>query len=517
MDWYQFNPFGYIIKKKKEETPEALLTSTQDDGSTIINTGSAAGLYTHVMNMDVLIKNESDAIRRYREISKYPEVDIAIDEIVNEAICVDNENNICTLNLHHLKLPESIKTKINESFEEVINLLNFEKKAHDYFRNWYIDGRQYFLITVDKDSPRYGIQQIDMIDAQKIRKIKKIHKKKDPQSGIDVIDNIEEFFIFNERGINATVNYEGTKLSVDSVVYCTSGLFDQVTNMMMGYLHKAIKPTNQLKMIEDATVIYKIARAPERRIFYIDVGNLPKSKAEQYLTDVMNKYKNKIVYDAQTGEIRSQSNHQSMLEDFYLARRDGGKGTEITTLPSTGGFNNMDDVEYFRQKVYMSLNVPISRLLPQQNFSLGRSNEITRDELKFNKFVKRLRNKYSQVLLDILKIQLITKNIIKSEEWEDIVNDILIIYNEDNNFVELKETELLSNRLTIVQQIEPYIGKYFSEKWVKTNVLRLTDEDIKNIDRDISTEGSTEGSDTKNESDEIISDQEEDEENNNAN
>lgn len=452
-----------------------------DDGSTVISS-SAAAYYSQVVDMDTSIKNENDLIRRYREIAHHPECDAAIEEITNEAICVDEDGEVCKLNLEKLKVSDGVKKKIQEEFDEVKYLLDFNEKAHDYFRNWYIDGRQYYIITLDAENAKEGIQKIDYVDSRKIRKVKKIEKRKDPGTGVDVITKVEEFFIYNERGVQPS-SVQGIRLAPDSVIYVPSGLFDQNSQLMFSYLHKAVKPVNQLKMLEDATVVYRIARAPERRIFYIDVGNLPKVKAEQYVTDIMNKYKNKIVYDASTGEVRDDRKFQSMIEDYWMPRREGGKGTEITTLPGGQNLSQIEDVNYFQQKVYQSLNVPISRLLPGQNFSLGRSNEITRDELKFNKFVSRLRNRFGRILLDTLKVQLIAKNIVTSDDWREVEKNIAIDFVNDNNFVELRDNELWMGRLQMLQLVDPYVGKYFSPDWVKTKILKLTEEEQEEMDK----------------------------------
>jgi hypothetical protein len=373
---------------------------------------------------------------------------------------------------------------MHDEFEEILALLKFNENAHDLFRKWYIDGRQYHVITLDPARAKDGILKVELIDSRKIRKVKKVDKKKDPKSGVDLVVKVEEYFIYNEKGIDAS-STSGVKLSLDSVIYAPSGLYDQNTNMMFSYLHKAVKPTNQLKMLEDAVVINTLARAPERRIFYIDVGNLPKLKAEQYVTDIMNKYRNKVVYDATTGEVRDDRKHTSMLEDFWLPRREGGKGTEITTLPGSGQLINNDLITYFQQKLYQSLNVPVSRLQPSQGFSLGRSSEITRDELKFNKFVGRLRNKFSQILLDLLRVQLIAKNIIKEDEWFDLEKFISVKFKNDNNFVELKENELWQGRITMLQQIDGYVGKWVSPAWVQKNILKLSDEDVKSMEQEL--------------------------------
>jgi hypothetical protein len=478
------NIFGFQINyKKKEEQLQTVVTPTSEDGSVVLSS-SAAAYYSTVVDMDTSIKNENDLIRRYREISLQPECDAAIEEITNEAICVDDKGEVAKLNLEELKVSDSLKKKIQFEFDEVKHVLDFDVKAHDLFRNWYIDGRMYHLITIDADKPKEGILKVEFVDSRKIRKIKKIEKQKDKATGVDVIKSVEEFFIYNEKGIDAS-STQGIKLSIDSVVYVPSGLYDQNSNMMFSYLHKAVKPVNQLKMLEDAVVIYRIARAPERRIFYIDVGNLPKVKAEQYVTDIMNKYRNKIVYDASTGEVRDDRKYMSMLEDFWMPRREGGKGTEITTLPGGQTLGQMEDVNYFQQKLYQSLNVPVSRLLPSQNFSLGRTNEITRDELKFNKFVSRLRNRFAQLLIDLLKVQLIAKNIISADEWKEVEKNINIEFTNDNNFVEMRDSDLWQNRFAMLNQVSTYVGQYFSPEWVKKEILKLTEEEIEAMDKEI--------------------------------
>ena len=476
--------FGFQINlKKKQEQIQSVVTPTSEDGSTVVSS-SAAAYYSQVVDMDTSIKNENDLIRRYREVSFHPECDAAIEEITNEAICLDEKGEVVQLNLEELKVGDGVKKKIQDEFYQVKSLFDFDVKAHDHFRNWYIDGRQYHIMTLNPERPKDGILKIQYVDARKIRKIKQIEKKKDPKTGVDVVTKIDEYYIYNEKGVDAT-STQGIKLSVDSVLYCPSGLFDQNSQMMFSYLHKAVKPVNQLKMLEDAVVIYRIARAPERRIFYIDVGNLPKFKAEQYVTDIMNKYKNKIVYDASTGEVRDDRKYMSMLEDFWMPRREGGKGTEITTLPGGQTLGQMEDVNYFQQKLYQSLNVPVSRLLPQQNFTLGRSNEITRDELKFNKFVTRLRNQFGQLLMDALRVQLIAKNVVSADDWAEVEKKIFVEFTNDNNFVEMRDAELWQNRFGMLNQVAPYVGTYFSADWVKRNILRLTEEEMKEMDKEV--------------------------------
>ena len=481
--------FGFEIKRKEEQDLPSVVTPTSAaDGSTIVNTGvNAGGYYGMVMDLEGVIKNENDLIRRYREVSQYSDCDGAIEDIVNEAIVANEQKKPIEIVLDELKLSEPIKKKIREEFANVLDLLKFDERAHETFRTWYIDGRLYYQILINQDNVKDGIVELRYIDPRKIRRIKNIKKEKQAVTGVEVVKEIEEYYLYNDKGITEQTT-QGVKLALDSVVYCPSGYVDQNTGMMMSYLHKAIKPVNQLKMIEDALVIYRISRAPERRIFYIDVGNLPKLKAEQYVSDIMNKFRNKIVYDATTGETRDDRRHLSMMEDFWMPRREGGKGTEITTLPGGQNLGEIQDIEYFQQKLYHSLNVPISRLQQQQGFSIGRSTEISRDEVKFNKFIVRLRKKFSMLFSHALRVQLIAKNIIKPEEWDDIVSKIKYDYLEDNHYSELKDAEILTQRVQILQQLDPYVGKYYSQAWIRKNVLRLDEEDIKQIEKEIEEE-----------------------------
>jgi hypothetical protein len=439
-----------------------------------------------VVDLEGVIKNENDLIKRYREVAQYPDCDSAIEDIINEAIIADSDEPPVNVVLDDLKMSESIKTKIRDEFEEVLKLFKFDERGHDIFRNWYIDGRVYYHILLDDKKPKDGIVELRYIDPRKIRKIKNVEKKKNDK-GVEVVTKTEEYYLYNDKGITQATT-QGVKLSLDSVIYCPSGLIDSNTNMMLSHLHKAIKPVNQLKMIEDSLVIYRISRAPERRIFYIDVGNLPKLKAEQYVNDIMNKFRNKVVYDASTGEVRDDRKHMSMMEDFWMPRREGGKGTEITTLPGGQNLGDIADINYFQTKLYNSLNVPISRLQPQQGFSLGRSTEISRDEVKFNKFITRLRKKFSNLFSEALRIQLVAKNIIRPEEWDEIWQDIRFEYQMDNHFSELKNNEILQQRINALQLMEPYVGKYYSVEYVRRNVLMQTEEEVKEIDAQIQDE-----------------------------
>jgi hypothetical protein len=393
-----------------------------------------------------------------------------------------------------LKQPQSIKKKIEEEFELIKKMLNFNNLADDLFKRWYIDGRIYFHAVVNERNPKEGLQELRYIDPRKIRKVREVKKDRDLKTGADIIKSIAEYYIYNDRGTNtqtygAQVNV-GLRIAPESVINVNSGLMDAKNTFVISYIHKAIKPLNQLRMIEDASVIYRISRAPERRIFYIDVGNLPKGKAEQYIRDIMIKYRNKMVYDANTGELRDDRKHMSMLEDFWLPRREGGKGTEITTLPGGQNLGEMDDVLYFQKKLLNSLNVPLSRLEPQGGgmIGLGRTTEITREELKFNKFIIRLRNKFSQIFDHALSIQLSLKGVCSKEEWDEFKEYIYYDYKKDNNFTELKESELLRERITTVTQVDPFIGRYFSQDWVRKNVLQMTEEEIEEMKKQIEEE-----------------------------
>ena len=389
--------------------------------------------------------------------------------------------------LDNLQVSTSIKKRIKEEFERILQLLDFNNKAHDIFRRWYVDGRIFYHKVIDSQNPRKGIQQLRYIDPRKIKKVREVQT--DKKGGVDVVKKFKEFYIYNQHGHQVNNTSTGVKLTFDSIAYCPSGLIDMHKGTVLSYLNKAIKPVNQLRMIEDSVVIYRISRAPERRIFYIDVGNLPKIKAEQYLKDVMNRYRNKLVYDASTGEIRDDRNHMSMLEDFWLPRREGGRGTEITTLPGGANLGEIDDITYFQRKLYRSLNVPISRLEAEQNFSLGRSTEITRDELKFTKFVGKLRKKFSVIFNDLLRTQLILTGVIAEEEWKQMSEHIQFDFLQDNNFTELKNAELLKERLEMLSQVENYVGTYFSKEWVKKNVLHLTDDEIGEMQKQMDSEG----------------------------
>ena len=460
--------FGFEIKRKEKELG-AVTPPATDDGTYDISGG---GFYSTILDTDGRSRTEDDLIRRYRDIAIQPECDSAIEDIVSEAIASDERDMCVSIALDNLQVSTSIKKRIKEEFERILQLLDFNNKAHDIFRRWYVDGRLFYHKVIDTKSPRKGIQQLRYIDPRKIKKVREVQT--DKKGGVDVVKKFKEFYIYNQHGHQVNNTSTGVKLTFDSISYCPSGLIDMHKGTVLSYLNKAIKPVNQLRMIEDAVVIYRISRAPERRIFYIDVGNLPKIKAEQYLRDVMNRYRNKLVYDASTGEIRDDRNQMSMLEDFWLPRREGGRGTEITTLPGGANLGEIDDITYFQRKLYRSLNVPISRLEAEQNFSLGRSTEITRDELKFTKFVARLRKKFSVIFTDMLRTQLVLKGVIADEEWKDMKEHIQYDFLQDNNFTELKNAELMKERLEMLGQVESYVGQYFSKSWVKKNAVSYT-------------------------------------------
>lgn len=477
------NIFGFTIKPRTapEEKFASVVTPSNSDGSLVVNSGIFGEAYGVAFDIDGQIKNEVELINRYRTLAAYPEVSEAIEDIVNEAVSVNPDEPVCTISVDAIPVPPAIKKKITEAFEEVLNLFDFNTKGHEIFERWYVDGKVYYQILLDVDKPKNGIQELREIDPRKIKKIKNI-KKKRLHSGIEVIDEVEEYFIFNDQGITNTTS-SGVRLSVDSVVMATSGIIDQTNGLILSNIHKAIKPANQLKMLEDAVVIYRIVRAPERRVFYIDVGGLPKGKAEQYVTDIMNKFKNKLVYDAHTGEVADAKKHTSMMEDFWLPRRDGGKGTEITTLPGGQGLSQIDDLDYFKDKLYHSLNVPVSRMKPETGFSLGRSNEVSRDEIKFAKFIDKQQSKFAQLLLGALRVQLISKGIINSSDWESFNQKIRIKFARDNYFSELKEVEILNNRAQAALQMDSMVGKYYSREWIQRKILRLTDAEIREIEK----------------------------------
>lgn len=477
-----------------KEPIKSFITPDSDDGAISV----AGGFFgNHYVDFDGGARNDTDLIKKYRDMALHAEVEMAVDDIVNESIVFDGFKEPVSIYLDDLDASESIKNKIRDEFKFLLKTLDFYDKGYEIFRRWYVDGKLYFHIILDPQNPKKGIHEVRPIDPIKIKKIRKVNKKVDPKTGVSLIDSIEEFFVYldaNDTGqpgasTDKLLTEQGIKVAPDSISYTHSGLFDSSKKRVLGYLQKAIKPLNQLRMIEDAVVIYRISRAPERRIFYVDVGNLPKNKAEAYLRDIMNRYKNKLVYDASTGQIRDEHRHMSMMEDYWMPRREGGRGTEISTLDGGQNLGEMEDVEYFQKKLYKSLNVPISRLEAENGFNMGRSSEITRDEVKFFKFIERLRKKFSELFHNLLKVQLISKGILTEEDWNNSYNDAIFFdFTKDSYFSELKENELIKERIDLLQTVDDYIGKYYSIEYVRKNILKQTEDEIKEIDAQIKSE-----------------------------
>jgi len=498
--------FGFSIEDT-DKTPPSVVSPVPQNNEDGVDHYLTSGFFGSYVDIEGVYKTEFDLIKRYREMSLHPECDSAIEDIINEAVVSDSNDSPVEIELSNLNASDGIKNKIRKEFKYILDLLDFDKKAHEIYRNWYIDGRIYYHKIIDLKNPQEGIQELRYIDAMKMRYIRQQKKKPgDQANAINRLNNrnpdpmdyefpeIDEYFLYQPKLTYPVANPtqaggdKGIKIAKDAITYCTSGLVDRNKGNTLSYLHKAIKSLNQLRMIEDSLVIYRLSRAPERRIFYIDVGNLPKMKAEQYLRDVMMRYRNKLVYDANTGEIRDDKKYMAMLEDFWLPRREGGRGTEISTLPGGQNLGEITDIEYFKKKLYRSLNVPPSRMDGEGGFNLGRSSEILRDELKFTKFVGRLRKRFSNMFNDMLKTQLILKNIITPEDWEVMSEHIQYDFLYDNHFSELKEAELLNERLTLAQAADPYIGKYYSQDYVRRKILRQTDMEIIEQDKLIEKE-----------------------------
>ena len=484
--------FGFNITRVKPQTDpkQQFSQPAAEDGTQVVAAGGFFGSY---LDMEGTAKTEQDLIRRYREIALHPECDMAIEDIVNEAITSNENRQSVKVITDGLDYSSKIKVRIEEEFADVLRLLQFNTRGHDLFRRWYVDGRIFFQKVIDAENTKNGIVELKYLDPRKVKKIREVRKRR-PEgmvspTNINIADETVEYFVYNERGIQGAAAVQGIKVAVDTIAFCPSGMIDQNKNgLILSYLHKAIKPVNQLRMIEDAAVIYRIARAPERRIFKIDVGNLPKAKAESYLRDVMARYRNKLVYDASTGEIRDDRNYMSMLEDFWLPSREGGRGTDITTLPGGANLGEIADIEYFRAKLYRSLNVPVSRLEASQGFNLGRASEISRDELKFTKFVGRLRKKFTELFNDLLRTQLIIKGVISETEWPLIRDSIFYDFLQDGHFAELKNTEMMRERLNLAREVRDYVGKYFSVNYVRRNILKQTEAEIKKMDAEIKKE-----------------------------
>jgi len=486
--------FGYEISKKvtpkvKKEIISPIPKPSEDGSST--TTVFSGGLYGQYIDLgDSATISDHDLILKYREVATQPEADTAITDIVDGAIASRDKSAPVNIALDDLEQPDNIKKQIIEEFNKILTLYRFNHNGHDLFRNWYIDGRVYFQIIVDKENPKRGIVELRYIDPTKISKVKEVKKVKDARTEVEYEKIVAEYYLYSE-GMLSSSDIEtggGVKLEKDSIIAVNSGLFDPSRTKSIGYLHKAIKLINQLRFMEDSLVVYRVSRAPERRIFYIDVGNLPKGKAEEYVQSVVSRYRNKLVYDASTGEITDDRKHMSMLEDFYLPRREGGRGTEITTLGGGENLGQIDDVVFFQRKLYRSLNVPISRLEQDTGFALGRATEVSRDEVKFQKFVDKIRKRFSQIFIEALKVQLILKGVIEPKDWPNIEESINVDFIEDNYFAELKEFEILRERLEMLQLVEEQIGQYYSREWVRRNILHQSDEDIHSIDDQIKKE-----------------------------
>ena len=480
--------FGFSFRRREEELKKSApspVAPTNEDGATSFIAGGYHGTY---VDLDGNFKTEYDMVVKYRMMAMHPEVDSAIEDILQESIVTDQNDSPVQINLANLDVSDSVKDMIRTEFDYIKNLIGFDTKAHEMFRRWYIDGRLYYHKVIDLKRPQDGILELRYVDPQKIKKVRQINKIPKTADQFQSLDygKVDEYFIYNPKGLRNTSANSGIKIAKDAITYVTSGILDTNKNIVLSYLHKAIKVLNQLMMIEDSLVIYRISRAPERRIFYIDVGNLPKVKAEQYLREVMSRYRNKLVYDANTGEIRDDRKYMSMLEDFWLPRREGGRGTEITTLPGGQNLGELTDIQYFQTKLYKALNVPAGRLESGQAFNIGRSSEIMRDELKFTKFVGKLRKKFSEMFQDILKTQLILKGVITPEDWDDMKEHIQYDYLYDNHFTELKNIEMLNEKINLITAMEPFMGRYFSTEYVRTNILGQSEVEKKELDDQMS-------------------------------
>ena len=481
--------FGYKITRSAEPPTEKSFVAPTDDGGT--DEIKAGGYYGTYLDLDGTASTEQELIRRYRDIAGMADVDTAIDDIVNDSISNLDDEDPVRINLDDVEMSAGIKKDIEKEFEEILRILDFKLRAHDYFRRWYVDGRLFFHKVIDTANPKQGLTDVRYIDPRKIKKVREIIKEKDTKTNVDFIKRIDEYFLYNEKGVinqkTAAINDYSTssnalRITKDAICHVPSGLVDQDKNVGLSYLHKAIRPANQLRMMENALVIYRITRAPERRVFYVDVGNLPKIKAEQYLKGIMNQYRNKIVYDSNTGEIRDDKKFMSMLEDFWLPRREGGRGTQIETLPGGENLGQIQDVEFFQRKLYQSLNVPISRQQQQSGLNFGRAAEINRDEWKFTKFIARLRRRFSLMFDDLLKTQLILKGIITEADWESIKYKIQYNFATDAYYTESKEQQILQSRIEILNGMANYIGSLYSKEYVQKNILKLTDDEIAEIE-----------------------------------
>lgn len=482
--------FGFEIRKSNERSV-SIVGPASDDGALEQASSLASSHYSYNLDVNQKPKNDLDLINKYRQLQMVPAVDAAIEDIVSEAVVIEDSKSAVSLNIiaEIDAIPLDIQDKIADEFQNVITLLNFSRKGHELFRQWYVDGRQAFHIIIDEADPRQGIKEVRFVDPRKIRKVREIFKER-TTTQTEIVTAVEEYFVFNDAGMTNTTN-TGLKLSSDSIAYVTSGLLDE-TNTTISYLHKAMKPANQLRYMEDAMLIYQLSRAPQRRIFYIDVADMPKQKAEQYVKDTMNRYRNKMVYDSASGEIKDDRNNMSILEDFWCPRKGNGNATEITTLEGGQIVGQLESTAYFQNNLYRSLNVPISRILPDQSFSVGRSTEITRDEVKFSKFIDRLRIKYSALFDQLLRVQLITKEIISPDDWAFVSSKIQYVFARDNYFAELKDNEILAGRIQMMEQASPYAGKYFSQEYLRKNIMRQTTEEIAAMDKQLAIEAQQE-------------------------
>lgn len=484
--------FGFEFGKKEKTKQEAEQLALQKiaapesfDGTVTVEAG---GYFSSAIDYTGTLKDESSAVIQYRNMSVYPEIDNAIEEIVNAAIVKGTDVNPVKLDLKNVQIPETIKVKIYREFDRIIHLLDFNHRGYEIFRRWYIDSRLFYNIVIDKENPIDGIKEIIPIDPLKIKKVRKIKKEQErTKSGsLSIIKEIEEYYMYTDSDKESYLltGPGGIQLSLDSVVYVPSGLIDMNTKRVLGYLHKAIRPLNMLRQLEDALLVYRVARAPERRVFYVDVGQLPKQKAEQYLRDMMSRFRNRIIYNQASGEIRDERNHLSILEDYWLPRREGSQGTQISVLPGGNAMSQIEDVDYFKKKLYNSLNVPLSRLVAEQTgFNMGRSIEITREEVKFYKFIDRLRQHFAKLFLDFLRVQLLLKGVMTEEDWNYLKQDMKFVYNTDNYFWDLKESEILAERIKMLSIAEPYVGKYFSTEYIRTKILRQTENEMKTLDK----------------------------------
>ena len=487
--------FGFEIKRKEDTELKSFVEKDTDDGAVNVGATSAAGgAYGMFVDLEGTAKTEAELITKYRQMEMHADVSKAIDDIVNDAIIVSEDSKVVEVNLDDVDLSDQIKKRVTEEFATVLELLDFSNKGYDIFHRFYVDGRLKYHAVIDEKNIKAGIQELRYIDPRKLRKIREVESKKDAAADAVLKKTKNEYYIYNDKGFNAknangvSDNVKGVRIAKDSIVEVTSGVLNETNSLVLSHLHKAIKPLNQLRMLEDAAVIYRLARAPERRIFYIDVGNLPKVKAEQYLREMMVKHKNRLVYDATTGDIRDDRKHMTMLEDYWMPRRNGERGTEITSLPGGANLGEIDDILYFQKALFKALNVPITRMEAETGFQIGRSDSISRDEIKFNKFIKRLRARFSILFDEILEKQLILKNVMTIEEWQDIKNRVRYDFQEDNHFDELKDQEILTQRLQSLQAINDYVGEYYSKTWIRKNILRQSDEDIEDMQKQMDEE-----------------------------